>query len=390
MPEPPHPSLRSGPRLLAALALTAALTATGLTAVKAPAGAAPVPGVVPALATGSPSSPGSGTPVPTTPTATTPTATAPSRAPLAPPTDFVAARVTATSVTLSWTAPVGGQIAGYDISYIRAFHDVYNMINLGNVTTVTIEASISPATQYSFGLRARDVSGASSSATNTVTVVTPVSDVGPDTTPPAAPSNLAVAAVTDTGARLSWSAATDNVGVTGYEVYLFNGWFTSQLLATVTGTSYTAAFGGERSSYYVRARDAAGNVSIASNTVPAPRTTTRPPTPSTPPPPPCRVTYRNTAEWRRGFTADVTITNTAPTPLNGWTLTFTFGGDQQVRSSWGSRFSQSGAQVTITNNRWNAVVTPGASTTVGLLGTWTASNAPPGSYTLNGLPCAAG
>ncbi|HAT66154.1 MAG TPA: hypothetical protein DCS66_16425, partial [Flavobacteriaceae bacterium] len=55
---------------------------------------------------------------------------------------------------------------------------------------------------------------------------------GGDTEAPTNPSNLSASNVTDTTVDLSWNASTDNVGVTGYEV--FEG---GSSLGTVTGTS---------------------------------------------------------------------------------------------------------------------------------------------------------
>ncbi|MCM3746596.1 fibronectin type III domain-containing protein [Paenibacillus pasadenensis] len=82
-----------------------------------------------------------------------------------------------------------------------------------------------------------------------------------DFAPPAAPGNLTLESKGETTARLSWSASTDNVGVTGYEVY--NG---STLAGTVTSTTYTVTGLAADSAYSftVRAKDAAGNVSAAS------------------------------------------------------------------------------------------------------------------------------
>src|SRR2546430_179248 len=57
---------------------------------------------------------------------------------------------------------------------------------------------------------------------------------GGDTQPPTAPANLASTGVTASSVSLSWSASSDNVGVTGYDVY--NG---TALATTVTGTSAT-------------------------------------------------------------------------------------------------------------------------------------------------------
>ena len=66
--------------------------------------------------------------------------------------------------------------------------------------------------------------------------------------------------------NLSWSASTDNVGVTGYQIYRGG-----TLLTTVTGTSYsnTGLTPSTSYSYYVRATDAAGNFSGNSNTASA-------------------------------------------------------------------------------------------------------------------------
>jgi chitinase len=85
---------------------------------------------------------------------------------------------------------------------------------------------------------------------------------GGDTTPPSAPTNLRVTGTTSSSISLAWNASTDNVGVTGYDVYRGG-----TRVTTTTGTSYTD--GGLAASttytYTVYARDAAGNVSPVSN-----------------------------------------------------------------------------------------------------------------------------
>jgi len=84
-----------------------------------------------------------------------------------------------------------------------------------------------------------------------------------DTTPPTAPSNLTGVAASAQQVNLSWGASTDNVGVTGYNVYR-NGSF----LAATAATTYSdsTAQPGTTYSYTVAAYDAAGNVSLPSNT----------------------------------------------------------------------------------------------------------------------------
>ncbi|MCW2880549.1 MAG: coagulation factor 5/8 type domain protein, partial [Sphaerisporangium sp.] len=87
---------------------------------------------------------------------------------------------------------------------------------------------------------------------------------GGDTQPPTAPGNLAATAKTSTSVSLSWSASTDNVGVTGYQV-LRGG----TVVAPVSGTSYTVTGLSPATAYTftVTAQDAAGNTSPASNAV---------------------------------------------------------------------------------------------------------------------------
>ncbi|KIC62234.1 endonuclease [Chryseobacterium taiwanense] len=85
-----------------------------------------------------------------------------------------------------------------------------------------------------------------------------------DTQAPTAPSNLTANNPTSNSISLSWTASTDNIGVTGYDIYFSNGTF----YATVTGTTATVQGLAPSTSYtfYVIAKDAAGNSSTQSNT----------------------------------------------------------------------------------------------------------------------------
>ncbi|MEV7329755.1 discoidin domain-containing protein [Micromonospora sp. NPDC093244] len=86
-----------------------------------------------------------------------------------------------------------------------------------------------------------------------------------DTQAPSVPGNLAYTQPASGQVRLTWSASTDNVGVTGYDVYA-NG----ALRGSVSGSTLTYTDSQPDSatvSYYVRAKDAAGNQSANSNTV---------------------------------------------------------------------------------------------------------------------------
>ncbi|GAA0525551.1 hypothetical protein GCM10010172_02510 [Paractinoplanes ferrugineus] len=305
--------------------------------------------------------------------------------------------ITPTSVTLAWTASTGDPV-DYSVSYFPAFGDIGYGQRVGNVTTATVTGGIGPTSQIQFNVYAIDANGYSSPSSNTLVVVTPANTTG-DMTAPTAPGNLTLTGVSSAGAQLTWTASTDDVGLTGYNVYLFDGWFVSRYLGTATGTSFTAPILNTQTGmirYYVRARDAAGNLSIASNQVSTTATppTTPPPTtppPTTPPPTPpatqCKVAYKTTSDWPGGFVAEVKLTNTAATAVDGWSLAVTLGGDQRVTSSWGAKWAQAGPTATLTAETWNAKIQPGASVSLGLIGTYANSNAPATTAALNGAAC---
>jgi bacillolysin len=85
----------------------------------------------------------------------------------------------------------------------------------------------------------------------------------PDTTAPTAPTNLVASGTTQTTTDLSWTASTDNVGVTSYDVYQG-----ASVIANVSGTTrqVTGLTASTGYTFSVKAKDAAGNVSGASNT----------------------------------------------------------------------------------------------------------------------------
>ncbi|MET8360976.1 cellulose binding domain-containing protein [Micromonospora sp. NPDC005171] len=379
---------RVRPVLLAATVLSTVVLGTALGAAPVADAATATPAAYPGVAL----APGGAAVSAAEPAGAAPVAPAstPSTAPVppSPPTNLTASEVRTGSITLTWTAATSSccAIAGYDITYYQEFGDVIFSATAGAVTTTTITTHVGPGMQFSFRMIARDSLGQRSNWSDMLTVVTPVTDTGPDTTPPSAPQSLTVGEVTASTATLSWSPSTDNVGVLAYDVYRFDGWFTSRLVATLPGTTYTTSLPAStplRNLYYVRARDAVGNVSIASNTVELPTT-------STPPPSTCRVTYRNQSEWPGGFVATATVHNAGTAPVDGWTVTFSFPGDQQVTSGWNATIGQTGATVTARNVDWNRVLAPDGSVTFGVQGRWSASDVPPTGFSLNGTPCTVG
>ena len=175
------------------------------------------------------------------------------------PANLSASNTTETTTDLSWSASsdnVG--VTGYDVYQGTAL--------LGTVTATSASITgLVEGTTYTFSVRAKDAAGNVSAASNSVTVTTETTNTA-DTQAPTIPANLSVGTVTDTEIGLSWTASSDNVGVTGYDVYQG-----TSLLGTATGTSanITGLTAGTSYSFSVRAKDAAGNVSNASNTVTA-------------------------------------------------------------------------------------------------------------------------
>ena len=92
----------------------------------------------------------------------------------------------------------------------------------------------------------------------------------PDTTPPTAPGGLSLSVTSASQIILSWTASTDNVGVTGYRVERCAGanctTFAQNAMPTATSYSDTGLTASTSYSYRVRAIDAAGNLSGYSNT----------------------------------------------------------------------------------------------------------------------------
>ncbi|MFD7838103.1 discoidin domain-containing protein [Streptomyces sp. NPDC059761] len=169
---------------------------------------------------------------------------------------------------LAYTEPATGQIkltwkAATDNTAVTGY-DVYanNQLRTSVAGDVTTYTDTQPTgTSVTYRVRARDAAGNQSPDSNSVTRA---ADTG-DTQPPTAPGALTFTEPAAGQVRLAWQASTDNTGVTGYEVYANN-----VLRTTVAGsaTTYTDTQPADATvSYFVRAKDAAGNRSGDSNTV---------------------------------------------------------------------------------------------------------------------------
>jgi Glycosyl hydrolase family 48/Cellulose binding domain/Bacterial Ig domain len=101
----------------------------------------------------------------------------------------------------------------------------------------------------------------------------------------------------------------------------------------------------------------------------------------------CDVVY-TTNDWSTGFTASLTIRNLGD-PINGWTLTFAFPGNQRVSQGWSATWSQpaNSNQVTATNMPWNGSIPTNGSQSLGFNGSYSGTNTRPTSFAVNGVTC---
>ena len=164
------------------------------------------------------------------------------------PANLTATSRTTTSIALSWSASsdnVG--VIGYGL--------YQGGLYIGTTpTTTTIFSGLTCNTNYTLSIDAYDALG-NRSAKSIVGVATTAC---PDTAPPSTPTGVGASNVTQTSLTMTWTASSDNVGVTAYDVFR-NGTKTST--GTTTTSSQTGLACGTSYSFGVVARDGAGNTS---------------------------------------------------------------------------------------------------------------------------------
>jgi cellulase/cellobiase CelA1 len=99
------------------------------------------------------------------------------------------------------------------------------------------------------------------------------------------------------------------------------------------------------------------------------------------------VSYSLVNACQGGFQGQAVVKNTASSAVSGWTLAWTFPGDQKISQLWNGSYTQSGEAVRVTNASYNASIPPGGTVTVGFTGTFTSNDTSPTAFTLNGTPC---
>ena len=187
------------------------------------------------------------------------------------PTGLSATQAANSTVHLGWTGSTDNVgVTGYRVS--RTAGATTTTSNIGVVTTYDDTTAV-PGTAYSYTVAALDAAGNVSLASNTAPIT------AADTTVPSAPSGLSATQAANSTVHLSWTGSTDNVAVASYRVSWTAGPTTTTFNAALA-TTYddTTAVPGAAYSYTVAALDAAGNVSLASNTAPITAADTTKPT----------------------------------------------------------------------------------------------------------------
>ncbi len=170
------------------------------------------------------------------------------------PSNLRSTAVTSSSIALAWNASTDNVgVTGYDI-----YQGSTVVGNVSGSTLAFTHTGLVADTSYTYTVKAKDAAGNASAASSALSVKTGAGSGGTDTQAPTMPTNLSVTGVTASGISLSWTASTDNVGVTGYVVYQG----TTQIM-TVSGTTATVTglTAGTAYTFKVAAKDAAGNVS---------------------------------------------------------------------------------------------------------------------------------
>lgn len=171
------------------------------------------------------------------------------------PANLVLNSTSIASASLSWN-PSTDNIA---VTYYKIF--VNGAFHSNSPTTTATVSGLTQGTTYTFNVAAADAAGNVSPQSNTVTGTTLI-----DNEAPSNPTNLSVTSVGTNNIEIQWTAATDNIGVDSYDIYVNGG-----LMGSTNSTSSNVANLDPATAYslYVVAKDAGGNISGPSNTVTA-------------------------------------------------------------------------------------------------------------------------
>ena len=132
------------------------------------------------------------------------------------PAGVTASDVTQTGAKITWTASADNVgVAGYNV-YLGE-----SRVNTSPVTVTEYELSgLTANTEYTVTVSAVDAAGNESARSDAATFTTLEAEEEKDNEAPSVPAGVTASDVTQTGAKITWTASADNVGVAGYNVYV--------------------------------------------------------------------------------------------------------------------------------------------------------------------------
>jgi len=210
---------------------------------------------------------------------------------------------------------------------------------------------------------------------------------------PSAPSGLTTTTSSSSVINLSWTADTApaNCTISSYNVFRsttsgFTPSSSNQIASGVTATSYSSTGLSASTTYYYKI-EAVDSYGTSAASAQASATTSASGGGGSA----CTVDYTISPQNSSQFGAAITIKNGGSTTLSGWSLTWSFANGQKISSSWNGTVSQSGANVTVTEQSgqsWENIPAGGSYSGFGFNGTWNGTtNAIPTNFALNGTAC---
>ena len=185
------------------------------------------------------------------------------------PTNLLATPASAIQVNLTWTASTDNvAVTGYEVQRCQG-SSCTSFATIATPTSASYsDTGRTPGTTYRYQVHARDAVPNWSAYSSIASATTPT-----DNTAPTVPTGLTATPVSPTQVNVSWTASTDNIAVTGYELQRCQGsgcasWAT---IATPPGTTFsdTGRTPNTLYRYQVRARDAVPNWSVYTSAVSA-------------------------------------------------------------------------------------------------------------------------